>query len=90
MDVAALAQYGGFAVLAGLAIVALWKQNESAMRQIQNSHERETVTLQAALSDRSSMVQLAFEVAKESTAAVTSLSDEVAGLRHDLKKVIPS
>lgn len=84
--VEALSQYGGFAVLAGCALWALWKSHEVSMRHLDASHSRETEALKLALQHiTGSQVQLT-EMSKDTTRALGSLCDEVEGLRMALER----
>lgn len=85
-DLSTLYQYGGFAVLAGAAIWALFESHKISLRHLDQSHSRETEALKLALQHvTASQTQIA-DLSKESTAALSSLCDELAGLREDLRK----
>jgi hypothetical protein len=82
----ALFQYGGFAVLAGCALYALWKSHETSLKHLDASHARESEALKLALQHiTGSQTQLA-DLSKETVRALGDLCDEVEGLRTGLER----
>lgn len=81
-----LSQYGGFAVLAGAAIWALWKSHEASLRHLDQSHARESEALKLALQHvTSSQAQLA-DLSQETARMLGTLADEIEGLRGALER----
>lgn len=81
-----LGQYGGFAVLAGCALWALWKSHEISMKYLDSSHARETEALKLALTYISGAHGQLADLSKESTRQLASLCDEIQGLREALDR----
>lgn len=88
MDAAlsALAQQGGFAVLAAAGLWAVVAMAKIGLAHMQKSHEREIEALRMLAADRADVLKLAVDTLLEVRAALTGLQDEVSGLRNSLRK----
>lgn len=79
-SVDAIAQQGGFALLAAVCVWAIVAIVKIGVVQMERSHLREIEGLKLLAADRAETIKQSVDVMLEVRSALVSLTDEIAGL----------
>lgn len=79
-DFNALAQHGGFALLAAVCVWAIVAVVKIGVTQMERGHLREIEGIKLLASDRAQLLQQSIDVMLEVRTALVSLQDEIASI----------
>lgn len=85
-DLSAIAQQGGFAVLAAVCVWAIVVIVKIGVGQMERSHMREIEGLKMLAADRASMLKESIDVMLEVRTALVGLQDEIAGISNERRR----